>query len=790
MTVYSAIYLSAAVVAAAAMVLAWRRRSSPGGLWLLLMLLAAAWWCFFDAMEASATGIPAHVLWAQVAYVGNMTVCTFLLLFSLEYTERRRLPGWALGALFVAPAVGVAAAATNGWRHLIWTDFSVVPGGMNLLAYSHGWLYLVVALYNYALVLLSIAILVGFALRARASYRRQSVAVIAAVAIPWAAEIVYLSNPDVLPGVDPSITLAISGALLVLALVRFRLLDLVPVVRHKLVERMEDGLLVLDTERRILDANPAAGRIIGGAREGWIGTDVRAALSAWPAVAEYLAGAVFSDGDTTIISAAGRSTTVSVVPLEDSRGAFSGSLVTLRDVTRQVATEAALRESEEKYRGIFDESIAAVYVFDSKKSFINTNQAGLDLLGYSREELLHMSMSEVDADPTVVLPAHQELLSGGRLINYEHRLRRKDGTIITVLNSSRPLTDLHGTVVGMLSTLIDITERKEAEAALRLSEDKFAKAFHGSPDAVLITAVSDGRVVEVNEGFTKLSGFERDEALGSSTIALDLWAEAGDRERCIAALQSDGSVSDMELGFRIRSGDVLRCLYAGALIEVDGEPHILSVVRDVTERKQAEEALGRSAAQLHEQLHDTVKAMGAIVGLRDPYTAAHERRVAALAAAIAVELGLDEEAREGLAFAAEVHDIGKIAVPAEILSKPGALSEVEYELIKQHSEAGRELLGAIHFRQPVAEIVAQHHERLDGSGYPRGLKGEEILLEARILAVADVVEAMASHRPYRPSLGLEAALAEVRAGAGSLYDAGVVAACERGFAQGFVFTDP
>lgn len=125
MTVYSAIYLSAGVVATAAAALAWRRRSSLGGLWLLLMLLAAAWWCFFDAMEASAAGIPAHVLWAQVAYLGNMTVGTFLLLFSLEHTERRRLPGWAIGALFVAPAVGVAGAATNGWHHLIWTHFAL-----------------------------------------------------------------------------------------------------------------------------------------------------------------------------------------------------------------------------------------------------------------------------------------------------------------------------------------------------------------------------------------------------------------------------------------------------------------------------------------------------------------------------------------------------------------------------------------------------------------------------------------------------------------------------------------
>ena len=136
-----------------------------------------------------------------------------------------------------------------------------------------------------------------------------------------------------------------------------------------------------------------------------------------------------------------------------------------------------------------------------------------------------------------------------------------------------------------------------------------------------------------------------------------------------------------------------------------------------------------------------------------------------------------------------MHDVGKIGVPAEILSKPAGLSEMEHALIKQHPQAGRELLAAIRFRQPVAEIVGQHQERLDGSGYPAGLKGDEIMLEARILAVADVVEAMASHRPYRASLGLEAALAEVHAGAGRRYDAAAVAACESVFGEGFAFAE-
>jgi PAS domain S-box-containing protein len=672
MTAYSAIYLGAAAVAAAAMVLAWRRRSSPGGPWLVLMLLAAAWWCFFDALEASAAGIPEHVLWAQIAYPGNMTVCAFLLLFALEYAERRRLPRWAIVVLAVVPVVGVAAAATNGWHHLIWTDVSMVPGSMNLAAYSHGWLYWAVALYNYALVLLSIAILTGVALRARATYRRQSVAVIAAVALPWVAEIVYLSNPGVLPGVDPAITLAVSGALLVLALVRFRLLDLGPVARDKLVERMEDGLLVLDAERRILDVNPAAGRILGGDRQGWIGTGVRAALSAWPEMAGYLGGSVFGEGDATIVSTAGRSITVSVVPLEGGSGASSGSLVVLRDVTAQVEAEAALRESDARSRAVISASPVPMALNDEEQHITYLNDAFVRTFGYSREDVSTLARWWPEAYP-------------------DPEYRRW------------------------------VTESWQAE-------------------------------------------LERTKRTGTP-------------------------FSPMELTVRCKDGTSKTVLASATSLSRSFAGDHLVVLYDITARKQAEEALAGSAAQLREQLHETVKAMGAIVGLRDPYTAAHERRVAALTAAIAAEMGLGDEAREGLAFAAEVHDIGKIGVPAEILSKPASLSETELALIRQHPQAGRELLDTIHFRQPVAEIVAQHHERLDGSGYPEGLRGDDIMIEARILVVADVVEAMASHRPYRAALGLEAALAEVRGGAGTSYDADVVAACEAVFTRGFAFPE-
>ena len=218
------------------------------------------------------------------------------------------------------------------------------------------------------------------------------------------------------------------------------------------------------------------------------------------------------------------------------------------------------------------------------------------------------------------------------------------------------------------------------------------------------------------------------------------------------------------------------------------EPETYIVVfEDISERRQAVKALLESADRLRGTVEGAVEAMGSMIAARDPYTAGHERRVTQLAVAIGEAVGLTPAAVDGLRLAGLVHDIGKLSVPAEILTKPSRLTEVEFELIKVHPQAAYDMLASIDFEQPVAAIVLQHHERLDGSGYPAGLTGDESMPEARILAVADVVEAMASHRPYRAALGTEAALAEVRSGAGTRYDTDAAAACAELFAAGFAF---
>lgn len=222
---------------------------------------------------------------------------------------------------------------------------------------------------------------------------------------------------------------------------------------------------------------------------------------------------------------------------------------------------------------------------------------------------------------------------------------------------------------------------------------------------------------------------------------------------------------------------LLEWLAASAAIATDNARLYEQAQQEIRDRERAEKDLSRSLKRLRKTLNGTIQAITLIAERRDPYTAGHQRRVANLAQAISRGMGLTEDQIEGIRMSALVHDVGKMAIPAEILSKPGILDEDEFALIKKHPQAGYDILKEIEFPWPIAKIVLQHHERMDGSGYPQGLSGEEILIEARILCVSDVVEAMVSHRPYRPALSIAKALEELNRKEGELYDPEVVRAC-------------
>jgi PAS domain S-box-containing protein/putative nucleotidyltransferase with HDIG domain len=280
-------------------------------------------------------------------------------------------------------------------------------------------------------------------------------------------------------------------------------------------------------------------------------------------------------------------------------------------------------------------------------------------------------------------------------------------------------------------------------------------------------------------------GYKREELIGSSFLKLKLLSLADIPKAAkllVKNLRGQPTGPD-EFILNRKDNSKVTVEISTYPVKIKERTLVLGIARDITERKQAEQELLQSHNKLLKTMEDTIYTIGKITETRDPYTAGHQKSVSQIAVFIAQEMKLPKDKIEGIRIASLVHDIGKISIPAEILNKPTKLSEIEYSLIKDHSQVGYDVLKSIDFAYPIARIVLQHHERLDGSGYPQGLKGDEIILEARIIGVADVVEAMSSHRPYRPALGIDATLEEISKNKGILYDPEVVDACIKLFKE-------
>ena len=343
-----------------------------------------------------------------------------------------------------------------------------------------------------------------------------------------------------------------------------------------------------------------------------------------------------------------------------------------------------------------------------------------------------------------------------------------------------------------LQRLVPAIERelKESEdrKSRKIAEDSYRKSdFIVNASRDMMALINRSGIFEtVNSSFCKIFGKERQQEIVGHSVS-EIWGQEVYEQKikpCLERCQNGEDINtedwfDME-GMGTQCLEISYIPYRNSNGVVT---HAIMAAHNITNRKMAEQELDKSYRNLQKTLEETVNALSALVEMRDPYTAGHQNRVARIAKAIAQQLGLSEDAAQGIWVASLIHDIGKVRVPADILSRPAHLSSAEFELIKEHPRTGYEILKEIDFPWPIAEIVLQHHERINGSGYPLGLKGDEILFASRIIGVADVVEAMTYHRPYREALGLDAALDEIKENKGILYDSDVVDACIKVFLE-------
>lgn len=471
---------------------------------------------------------------------------------------------------------------------------------------------------------------------------------------------------------------------------------------------------------------------------------------------------------------------VSATPIMNAENQFQGSFAMCTDITERKHAEEALFLSEAKFRSIFEHAVEGMFQSTPEGRLITCNPSMARIFNYnSPDEMVskvtnigHQLYSNSDDRRTFKELLEQTGVAGG----FEAQFFRKDGTMLWGSLNVRAVKDKDGNILHYEGALEDITGRKRAEEALRKSEEKYRNIFENAVEGIFQVTTS-GRYLSANPAVARIHGYGSPEEMIQSVtdIAQQLYVDPGRRLEMIRMLEERGSVKDFEVIMRRKDGSLhWVSLNAHAILDPKGSMlYYEGTVEDITSRKLAEEEL----KQLSNSLQGVLAATSLITEMRDPATSGHQKKVSAIAALLASRLGLPEGTTENIRVAALIHDIGKVAVPIEILTKPSGLTEMEFGFVKVHPRTGYEILKDARLPYPVAEIVLQHHERLNGSGYPQGLNGSEILPEAKVLAVADVVEAMCSARPYRATPGLDAAVAELRKNRAILYDPQVVDAC-------------
>jgi PAS domain S-box-containing protein len=577
-----------------------------------------------------------------------------------------------------------------------------------------------------------------------------------------------------------------------------------------ILENIEDGYFEVDRAGDFTFFNPSICRILGYPKEEMLGMNYRAYMDAenakkvFQAFNEvYVTGIPTKGFEWEVIRKDGARMYIEVsisliVRPGEKPTRFRG---VARDITERKRAEEVLRESENKYRWVLDNMSDVITIMDMNLRFTYVSPSIMRMRGYTGEEATAQTFEQAMTPESLQISAkvfEEEMkleASGtadpGRSRILELEQYRKDGSIVWMENSLSFMRDKAQKPVGIISVSRDITERKRVEEALQASEELFRSYLENAPDGVYMNDL-EGNFLYGNRKCEEIIGLRREELIGKNFLELNILSE-NSLDKAVQLIQANmegRSTGPDEIELISKEGRLIPVEINTNVVQRRGQRIVLSFVRDITERKRAEGELQRTLERLRKAFGTIIQVMVSAVESRDPYTAGHQNRSADLARAIATEMGLSQDTIEAIRMAGPIHDIGKLSIPAEILSKPTKLTNIEFSLIKEHARTGFEMLKNIESPWPLAEIIYQHHERMNGSGYPRNLKGEEILMEARIMAVADVVESMSSHRPYRPALGLNAALEEIERNRGTHYDNTVVDAClklfrEKGFQLGF-----
>jgi len=568
----------------------------------------------------------------------------------------------------------------------------------------------------------------------------------------------------------------------------------------QLLDELDDAILIINQEDAIVESNKTACALYGYSNQELRKMHLKDLLA--PNVSLFLSSSPLSCKNPTTWHCNKDGIPFFVELLErplQSINQSNLSLVRIRNISLAHLSEQQRQRDYQIYKAVVEGSPLLIVRLLPDTTITFANMAFCNYFGHTRKDIIGKKVYEFPPDQETrdFLIAHfGELAKKPRTITHDNVVVACSGQPRWVQFTDSPIFDSSGDLHEIQSIGIDIHEQKLAEIKVQQNEAKYRAIMDQSNEGIVLLDVPTGKIIEVNRKACELFNYTSEEML----LRFDRELTTESRETIQqeeAELYQNSSLPLKSIHIITKEGRLIEVERLVKLLKIDDKAVALISLRDVSERKKINALLQKQAAdlkhkvdQLQKAWSQTVDVLAAASEAKDPYTSGHQKRVAQLAVAIGHELALPDEQITALRMAALIHDIGKITVPAELLSKPGVLSLLEYQLVQTHVTSSYNLLRTLDLPWNIADVIHQHHERLDGSGYPNQLQEKQLYFKSKILAVADVVEAMSSHRPYRPARGVESALAEIATGKGTLFDSDVVDACIKLFQdKKFTFDD-
>ena len=447
--------------------------------------------------------------------------------------------------------------------------------------------------------------------------------------------------------------------------------------------------------------------------------------------------------------------------------------------------ESGIKNSEELYKKLIMTSNDAIFIVDKEGTIIFNSEKAIGLFGYEKGQNMYgINLTDlvIKSEKQRIFDDIKRVFKEGFIGNLQYTFLKSNNKKFTGLVNAAKIKGTFETPFAFIMTLKDITKQKEMD----IKEELYKLIFNKVNDGIVLHTVENkkvGKFFDANEIACKMVGYEKEELLNKTPF--DLYAKISKKE-INSLIEKFNTEETVKFETQIQRKDKTKfiCEVNSQIIQYKNKPAVLSIVRDITEKKSIEKEVHNNLIVIKKILDGIINAMEKLVERKDRYTVGHQRRTAELSKFIAKKMGFSEKEIEGIYIAALIHDIGKIFISGKILNKIGKLTKREYEIIKRHPEEGYDILKTIYFPWPIAEIIYQHHERINGSGYPKKLKGNQILTQAKIIGIADVIEAMTFERPYRKGLGINKALEEIEKNKGILYDKKISELCINIFKTG------